>query len=123
MGAVPGGAVCRFSGAKHSEAGPLSSVRLIGLDVHKDTAVAAVAEEGSAPAEGLGSWAWDEARVLRELRKLGLLSTLKVCDEAGPTGYGLARTLMAWTSEKSAAACPFSPAVRLIAGEQCHCEG
>jgi transposase len=68
----------------------MSSVRFIGLDVHKDSMVAAVA--GSAPAEGLGSWARDEARVLQELGKLGPLSTLKVCDEAGPTGYGLARS-------------------------------
>ena len=52
-----------------------------------------------------------------------MANTLRKSFTAGPTGYGLARTLMAWTSEKSAAACPFSPAVKLIAGEQCHCEG
>ena len=70
----------------------MSSVRFIGLDVHKDTVMAAVAEEGSAPAEGLGSWAWDESRVLKEL---GPLKSLKVCYEAGPTGSGLARSLIA----------------------------
>ncbi len=42
------------SRAKHSQAGPMSSVRYVGLDVHKATV--AVAESGSAPAEGLGSW-------------------------------------------------------------------
>ena len=73
----------------------MSSVRYVGLDVHKDSVVAAVAEAGSGPAEVLGSWAWDEAGVLKELRKLGPLSSLKVCYEAGPTGYGLARSLMA----------------------------
>ena len=73
----------------------MSSVRFVGLDVHKETVVAAVADAGSGPAEVLGSWPWDEARVLKELRKLGPLSSLKVCYEAGPTGYGLARSLMA----------------------------
>ena len=73
----------------------MSSVRFVGLDVHKATVVAAVAEAGSGAAEVCGSWPWDEARVLKELKKLGPLSTLKVCDEAGPTGYGLARTLIA----------------------------
>ena len=73
----------------------MSKLRFIGLDVHKDSVVAAVVEAGSAPAEGLGSWPWDESRVLKELRKLGPLATLKVCYEAGPTGYGLARALIA----------------------------
>ena len=45
----------------------MSSVRFVGLDVHKATVVAAVAEAGSGAAEALGSWPWDEARVLKEL--------------------------------------------------------
>jgi transposase len=73
----------------------MSKLRFIGLDVHKDSIVAAVADAGSAAAEGVGSWLWDEVRVLKELQKLGPLSTLKVCYEAGPTGYGLARSLQA----------------------------
>ena len=81
--------------SQNSEAGPMSSVRFVGLDVHKNTIVAAVAESGDRPAEVLGSWPWCEARVLKELRKLGPLSSLKVCYEAGPTGYGLARALIA----------------------------
>lgn len=73
----------------------MSTLRFIGLDVHKNTIVAAAAESGDRPAEVLGCWPWCEARVLKELRKLGPVSSLRVCYEAGPTGYGLARALIA----------------------------
>lgn len=81
--------------SQNSEAGPMSKLRFVGLDVHKNSIVAAVAESGDRPAEVLGSWPWCEARVLKELQKLGPLSSLRVCYEAGPTGYGLARALIA----------------------------
>lgn len=73
----------------------MSKLRFVGLDVHKDSIVAAVADSGDRPAEVLGSWPWCEARVLKELQKLGPVSSLRVCYEAGPTGYGLARALIA----------------------------
>lgn len=71
----------------------LVTVRYIGLDVHKDTIVMAVAEANSSAAEVFCTAPHDLARVLAELRKLGPLSALQVCYEAGPTGYGLQRFL------------------------------
>lgn len=70
-----------------------STVRFVGLDVHKDTVVIAVADEGASPAEVFAEIPHEPARVLARLRKLGPLETLRVCYEAGPTGYGLQRFL------------------------------
>ena len=64
----------------------MSKVRYVGLDVHKDSIVIAVAESGCAAAKVLSRIEWSESRVLTELRKLGPLSRLRVCYEAGPTG-------------------------------------
>lgn len=80
--------------SQNSEAGPMSNVRLVGLDVQKNTIVAAVAESRDRSVEILGSWPWCKARVLIELQKLWPVSSLQICYEAGPTGYGLARTLI-----------------------------
>lgn len=49
----------------------------------------AVADSGSSPAHIVTRFEWCESRVLAELCKLGPLGSLKVCYEAGPTGYGL----------------------------------
>lgn len=68
-------------------------IRFVGLDVHKDTIVIAVADEGATPAEALAEIPHEPTRVLARLRKLGPLETLRVCYEAGPTGYGLQRYL------------------------------
>jgi len=70
-----------------------STVRYVGLDVHKDTVVIAVADDGARPAEVFAEVPHESARVLARLRKLGPLETLRVCYEAGPTGYGLHRYL------------------------------
>lgn len=70
-----------------------STVRFVGLDVHKDTVMIAVADEGASPAETLGEIPHEPARLLARLRKLGPLEALQVCYEAGPTGYGLQRYL------------------------------
>lgn len=69
-----------------------TNVRFIGLDVHKQTVVIAVAE-GRQKAVVLKQIPNDPARVLKELRKLGPSSRLKVCYEAGPLGLGLQRLL------------------------------
>jgi transposase len=71
----------------------MSKLRYVGLDVHKDSIVMAVADSGSCPAQIVARLDWCESRVLAELRKLGPLGSLKVCYEAGPTGYGLHRFL------------------------------
>lgn len=67
--------------------------RWVGLDVHADTIVVAVAEESGEPA------VLDTVRTTQELlkllRRLGTSSTLQICYEAGPTGFVLQRELAA----------------------------
>jgi len=70
-----------------------STVRFVGLDVHKDTVVIAVAEEGAAPAEIFAEVPHEPARLMARLKRLGTPESLRVCYEAGPTGYGLQRIL------------------------------
>ena len=72
-----------------------STVRYVGLDVHKDSIVMAVAESGTQPAEIYATLAHDPPAVLSRLRKLGPLPSLMACYEAGPTGYELYRFLNA----------------------------
>lgn len=69
------------------------TVRYVGLDVHADTIVIAVAEEGRAPAKVLATiphcWKTLHAR----LKALAAKGKLLICYEAGPTGYVLYRKL------------------------------
>ena len=69
------------------------NVRYVGLDVHANSIVIAVADGGRDAAEVLQSIAYDLPRLLAELKRLGRLGSLKVCYEAGPTGFGLQRFL------------------------------
>lgn len=73
----------------------MTKVRYVGLDVHKEFVMMAVADEGTSASEVLQRMENSPPRILTALRKLGRLSTLKVCYEAGPTGYGLQRFLAA----------------------------
>lgn len=71
-----------------------TTVRYIGLDVHKATISIAVAEAGTGEAAFLKTIPYDETRLLKELemlRKGG--QELRVCYEAGPTGFGVHRVL------------------------------
>jgi transposase len=63
-------------------------VRFLGLDVHAETIVVAIAEpDGSV--RSLGTIA-NRAEAIRKLvKKLGAVEQLKACYEAGPTGYVL----------------------------------
>jgi transposase len=64
------------------------------LDVHKDTIVIAVAEEGQSEAVVLGTFPHDVAKLIKRLTKLEPeVSRLRVCYEAGPTGFGMCRRL------------------------------
>ncbi|MFZ1006150.1 MAG: IS110 family transposase [Candidatus Sulfotelmatobacter sp.] len=69
------------------------NLRFVGLDVHKDSISVAVAENGREPARLLETIPADEWLLLKVLDRLGPKSRLRVCYEAGPTGYGLARQL------------------------------
>ena len=68
-----------------------TNLRFVGLDVHKDSISIAVAENGREPAQLLETIAADELLLLKVLDRLGPKARLRVCYEAGPTGYGLAR--------------------------------
>lgn len=64
----------------------VSRMRYVGLDVHAETITAAVAEADGAVHE-LGTIANESAALRKLMRKLGPVEALRVCYEAGPTGY------------------------------------
>jgi len=64
------------------------NTRFVGLDVHAETIAVAVAE-GRNRVRSLGTIANRPEAVRRLLGKLGKLTELRVCYEAGPTGYAL----------------------------------
>jgi transposase len=71
-----------------------TSVIYVGLDVHKDSIAIAVAREGQEAAENWKTIPYDGVRLRKALKMLGKDGTLlKVCYEAGPTGFGLCRHL------------------------------
>lgn len=70
----------------------METVRFVGLDVHKESIAIAVAEPGRGDAQVLATIANDTGLLLKRLRRLG---KVKCCYEAGPTGYGLHRDLVA----------------------------
>jgi transposase len=71
-----------------------TSVVYVGLDVHKDSIVIAVAREGREPAKNWKTIPYDGVRLRKAVKMLVKDSeVLKVCYEAGPTGFGLCRRL------------------------------
>ena len=66
----------------------MKNLRFIGLDVHAETIAVAVAEEGG-EVRSLGVIPNRPESVGRLIRKLGKPEQLRVCYEAGPTGYVL----------------------------------
>ena len=64
------------------------STRYLGLDVHAETIAAAIAE-GRGKVRSLGQFPNRPEAVRKVLAKLGGPTGLKVCYEAGPTGYAL----------------------------------
>lgn len=71
------------------------SLRFVGLDVHKDSIVIAVAEEGRDAAYVYAEIPNDWPTLRRKLRQLGRRHSLQCCYEAGPCGYGLYRKMAA----------------------------
>lgn len=72
-----------------------TKLRYVGLDVHKESIVVAVAEGNRSPAAVVSQLANDWPALLRTLRRLGSADSLRLCYEAGPTGFELARRLTA----------------------------
>lgn len=72
-----------------------TTLRHVGLDVHKNDTVVAVADGVRDEPQVHSRIPSDHAGVERVLKKLGGPARLRVCYEAGPTGYGLARHLIA----------------------------
>lgn len=66
----------------------MKNVRFVGLDVHAQTIAVAVAEPGG-EVRSLGTIPNRSESVRRLVGKLGKPSQLRVCYEAGPTGYVL----------------------------------
>jgi transposase len=67
-------------------------ITFIGLDVHKDSISAAVAEHHAEP-RSLGKIANTPQAIHKLMRRLGPFQNLKVCYEAGPCGYVIYRQL------------------------------
>jgi transposase len=68
----------------------MSKLRFVGLDVHAETIVAAVAEESlKGEVRSLGTIPNRLESIRKLIGKLGPAANLRVCYEAGPTGYVL----------------------------------
>lgn len=65
----------------------------MGLDVHKETVVIAVATGRGGSVDVLGTVSNTFHAVHQAIERLGPPNRLRICYEAGPTGFGLARQL------------------------------
>jgi transposase len=72
-----------------------AKVIFVGLDVHQESIVIGQAAAGSGPPLFVDSLPNDYARLVKRLQKMASVERLRVCYEAGPTGYDLARRLNA----------------------------
>jgi hypothetical protein len=72
----------------------MESLVYVGLDVHKDSIAIAVARQGREAAKGWKTLPFDVVRLRKALKMLVKNGEpLRVCYEAGPTGFGLCRRL------------------------------
>jgi transposase len=83
------------------------TIRYVGLDVHQKTIAVAVATTGSAPAQLLTTLPNERIALTKCLDRLGPPGSLRVCYEAGPTGYGLAR----WLTESGVSCTVVAPSL------------
>lgn len=68
----------------------MKRVRFVGMDVHAETIAVAVAEEGrGGEVRSLGVIPNREGSIRKLVKRLGPVEELRVCYEAGPTGYAL----------------------------------
>ncbi|QAA21476.1 IS110 family transposase [Sporolactobacillus terrae] len=71
------------------------STKYVGLDVSKEKIAVAVAEEGRNQPQYIAMIPYRPEAIRKQMSRLGDPSQLRVCYEAGPTGYGLYRLLKA----------------------------
>ncbi|PMC33658.1 IS110 family transposase [Bacillus sp. UMB0899] len=69
------------------------TIKFVGLDVSKEKIAVAIAEEGREEPRYYGMIAHTPEAIRKLMKKLGEPHTLRVCYEAGPTGYPLYRLL------------------------------
>ncbi|AZB42459.1 IS110 family transposase [Bacillus sp. FJAT-42376] len=70
------------------------TIKYVGLDVSKENIAVAVAEEGREAPRYWGVIPHTPEAVKKLMKKLGSPKSLRVCYEAGPTGYPLYRLLL-----------------------------
>lgn len=72
----------------------MTRIVYVGLDVHKDSITMAVARPGREPAAKWRTIPYDGVRLRKALRMVAKRGeVVRVCYEAGPTGFGLCRRL------------------------------
>jgi transposase len=70
------------------------TTKYVGLDVSKEKIAVATADEGRGEPRYLGMISNTPESLRKLIKKLGTTEQLKVCYEAGPTGYGIYRLLL-----------------------------
>ncbi|MGF6951993.1 transposase [Neobacillus sp. B4I6] len=70
------------------------AIKFVGLDVSKEKIAVAIAEEGRGEPRYFGMIPHTPEAIRKLIKKLGEPNTLRVCYEAGPTGYPLFRLLL-----------------------------
>jgi transposase len=70
------------------------TIKFVGLDVSKEKIAVAIAEEGREEPRYFGMIPHTPEAIRKLVKKLGEPNTLRVCYEAGPTGYPLYRLLL-----------------------------
>ncbi len=82
-------------------------LRYVGLDVHKATVSAAVADAEGGEVRDVGTISHDLRAIGSTLQKFGPPAQIQVVYEAGPTGYGLCR----WLTEQGYQAGVIAPSL------------
>lgn len=71
----------------------MRDLRFVGLDVHKESIVIAVAEGSGGEPHVVGTIPHDTKILLKHLRRIAGDGRIRCCYEAGPTGFTLCRAL------------------------------